>query len=102
MAKEKTNKSQVIRDAAKAHPEKTPTELAGILATQGLKVKGQYVSTILSNARKKRRRGRTARRTAATGFGSFSAALEFIKAAGGLENAKAALGTIEEIGNVVR
>jgi hypothetical protein len=88
-------------------------QIAGVAKAQGLNVSGHYVSTIKSNARKARWlaqrtlivRG-TARKTRGTGRSSsmsgIPAALEFIKAAGGLENAKSALGTIEEIGNAVR
>jgi len=103
----------MIRDAMKAEPRKTPSEIAEMLKAQGLNVSGQYVSTIKSNARKARRMARrtmtvrgTARKTRGRGRSStlsgIPAALEFIKAAGGLANAKSALGTIEEIGNAVR
>jgi hypothetical protein len=63
------------------------------------------VSTIKSNALKKkgRRGGRkkagrqTIVRAGGNGMTGIPAALEFIKAAGGLEAAKSALGTVEEI-----
>jgi len=107
----KVNKSQMIRDALAANPRKSPSEISGILKGQGLVVKPQYVSTIKGNWKKARRRSRglamrgTARRTSApadSSFGAFGAALEFVKAAGGIEAAKSVLATIEEISSVVR
>ena len=109
MAKGAVNKSQVIRDALKAHRRKTPSEIAAILKEQGLQVTGQYVSTIKSNWKKSRRRNArktltmrgTARKTRggrrASSHGGISAALEFVKMAGGLAAAKSALATLEEI-----
>jgi hypothetical protein len=106
MARPRLNKSERIREAASANPGKTPAELAGILAAQGLKVKGQYVSTILSNARTKERRGRRTGRTiavnGANGFGAVPAAIEFINAAGGLAAAKSALATVEAVASAIR
>jgi hypothetical protein len=102
------NKSQAIRDAMAAHPDKSPTEIAAVLkAEHGLKIKPQYVSTIKGNMlrnkgrRGGRRPGRKAVVHAGNGMSAVGPALEFIKAAGGLEAAKAALGTIEEIAGVV-
>ena len=109
MAKGAVNKSQMIRDALKANRRKTPSEIAELLKEQGLQVTGQYVSTIKSNWKKSRRRNArkgltmrgTARRTrGARRAGShpgIAAALEFVKAAGGLANAKSSLATLEEI-----
>ncbi len=107
MAKEKMNKSQMIRDAIAANKKMTPTEIAAMLNEKhNLKISGQYVSTIKSNAAKKRRGRRGGRKAMASGSGNgFSAigtALEFVKAAGGIEQAKEALGAIEQIASVVR
>jgi hypothetical protein len=112
VAKAAVNKSQIIRDALQAHPEKTNKEISELLKTQGLKVKATYVATIKGNAKKKRRLKRKGKRIMArrakvhgTGVGNgmagIPAALEFIKSAGGLEAAKSALGTVEEIGKAV-
>ncbi len=111
----KLNKSQRIRDALAANPRKTPSEISEILKGEGLTVKPQYVSTIKANWKKaRRRRGRTltvagaarrTRRVRSAGTGSFdgiTAAVEFVKSAGGLAQAKAALATLEEIGSLVR
>ncbi len=111
----KLNKSQRIRDALAANPRKTPSEISEILKGEGLVVKPQYVSTIKSNAKKARRRrtrtltvagaARRTRRSVAGSAGSYegiTAAVEFVKSAGGLAQARAALATLEEIGSLVR
>jgi hypothetical protein len=116
MAKGAVNKSQMIRDALKANPRKSPSQIAEILKADGLSVTGQYVSTIKSNWKKSRRRNArreltmrgTARRTRRgrtsrpSSMGGIPAALEFIRSAGGLEQAKSILQTIEEISTSVR
>lgn len=101
MAKAKVNKSQMIRDALEAHPSKSPVEIAEVLKGQGLNVLPQYVSTIKSNFKKKKKgKGKAAKRKVAAASNSLEAvgaAVEFIKAAGGLEQAKAAISTVEVI-----
>lgn len=106
--KEAVNKSQAIRDALQAHPEKSPSEIAEELKAKGLDVNAQYVSTIKSNAKNKGRKTKLVRRgKAAAGrrrndFGPVGAALHFIREAGGLEMARQALQTVEEIRHAVR
>jgi hypothetical protein len=98
----------LIRDALEAHPEKSPSEIADQLTAKGLKVNAQYVSTIKSNAKNKGQktklvsRGRAAARREHGDFGPIGAALQFIREAGGLKNARHALHTIEEIQDAVR
>ncbi|MSR58277.1 MAG: hypothetical protein EXS05_11475 [Planctomycetaceae bacterium] len=101
------NKSAAIRDALKAHRDKTPLELSELLKADGLKVSTTYISTIKSKMKMKRK-ARKASRKAAISVPSpgnrhtpLDAAVEFIKSAGGLEAAKAALGTVEEIGKAL-
>jgi hypothetical protein len=103
--KEAVNKSQAIRDALATHPEKSPLEIAEALKAKGLNVNAQYVSTIKSNAKAKGRKSvtrRTPGRARNNGFGTVAAALEFILAAGGIDSAKQALQTVEEIRQTVR
>jgi len=108
--KEEPNKSQAIRDALKAHKGKSPAEIAEILKGKGIEVSGPYVSTIKSNMGKGKKGKKGRRKKHGTGVGTgiaadmaaVPAALEFIKAAGGLEAAKAALGTVEEIAGAVK
>src|SRR5262245_60207085 len=58
------NKSALIREALAAHRSKAPAEIATLLNEKhGLKLTAQYVSTIKSNARKKK--GRRTVRSAA-------------------------------------
>ncbi len=54
------NKSQLIREALAANPDKTAAEISEVLKSEGLKVSPQYVSTIKSNA--KRKAGKKAKR----------------------------------------
>jgi soluble cytochrome b562 len=104
--KEAVNKSQAIRDALDAHPDKSPSEIADDLKAKGLDVNAQYVSTIKSNAKAKSRRSKLVRRGKASsrsnGLGPVGAALAFIREAGGLEAAKHALQTVEEIRSTIR
>jgi hypothetical protein len=112
MAKAAVNKSQMIRDALAAHPDKSNKEISELLKLQGLKVKATYVATIKGNAKRKRRLKRKGKMLAhrakvrgidvGNGYAGVGAALEFIKSAGGLAQAKEALGTIEEIGRAVQ
>jgi hypothetical protein len=103
--REAVNKSQAIRDALDAHPDKSPSEIAEDLKAKGLDVNAQYVSTIKSNAKAKSRRSKLVRKGrggARNGMGPVSAALAFIREAGGLEAAKHALETVEEIRMTLR
>ena len=75
--KSAVNKSQAIRDALAAHPDKSPSEIAEILKADGIVISAQYVSTIKSNARIKAkrpvgRRGRQARGAAGGSGGAMS------------------------------
>ena len=109
----KVNKSQAIRAALKANRKKSPLEIAELLKADGVNVTATYVSNVKFHS-KGRGRGRramtvrgTARRTrkgksAGASFSNIPAALEFIRAAGGMENAKSILQTVEEISSMVR
>jgi len=105
MARRKINKSEVIRDLLALHPEKAPLELAAIIkAEHGVAVPAGYVSTIKSNLKNKGKKGRR-KAMKAGGAGpvsEISAAVELVRAAGSLAEARRALETIEEIGKVVR
>ena len=115
-SKEEINKSQAIREAVKSNPEKSPSEIAELLKAKGVDVNGQYVSTIKSKMRKTRRAVRKMRRgirragrrsrlvggnPTDNGLQVMNAALELMKIAGGLEQAKTALATVEEIGKAM-
>lgn len=115
-SKEEINKSQAIREALRAHRDKTPIEIAELLKAKGVDVSAQYVSTIKSNMRRtskavrKVRRGiqQAGRRSHLNGTSHFgnglqviNAAVELLKIAGGVEQAKEALATVEEIGKAM-
>jgi hypothetical protein len=107
--KSAVNKSEAIRNALDANPDKSPSEIAEMLKADGINITAQYVSTIKSNAKIKARRkvvprrGRPARGAAAgPGMSTMDAALALIKSAGGLEQARNVLSTIEQISQIVR
>lgn len=105
------NKSQAIRDLMKAFPNKTPAEISAELTEKGIKVTPQFVSTIKANLKKKNKKKARASHAGAAassakpaqsgGMVAVTAAVDFIKAAGGISAAKAALDTVEEIGRTV-
>lgn len=107
MAKKKgaVNKSQAIRDYAKAHKTATPKTIAEALAGQGVRgINPQYVSTVLSKDRstrkgpKKKVAKKRSRSTAtAVGLESVEAAADFIASVGSVDEAKAALSAAEKI-----
>ena len=53
--KQKVNKSQAIRDYAKANPKAGPTEISETLTKQGINVTPGLVSNVMAKAKKKRR-----------------------------------------------
>ncbi|OAI57155.1 hypothetical protein AYO47_01795 [Planctomyces sp. SCGC AG-212-M04] len=101
------NKSQAIRDALAAHPDKSPKDIAEMLGEKGFKMSAQYVSTIKSNMNRKaggrkvrvmrRKPGSAGRAASATTGNTLDAALTLIQVAGGLGKARAVLETIEQI-----
>lgn len=117
MAKRKAggvNKSQSIRDYHNAHPKHKPKQIAAELGTQGIEVSPQFVSTILSTSKKKRRIGKPGRprgskstgrgRARKTSGGSREVSIdslvkvkEIVKEMGGIENARAALTALEKL-----
>ncbi len=115
--KEEINKSQAIRDALRANPEKAPSEISELLKAKGIEVSGPYVSTIKTNMRKMRRVVRKVRRgirragrkshliggtQTDNGLQVMNAAVDLVKIAGGMEQARAALVTVEEIGKAMQ
>ena len=94
---EKINKSQLIRDQLAKTPDASPTEVAERL---GKGFDAAYVSTIKSNekrkAEKKGRKPSKNTKLLATAE-QIALAIKFVKEVGGIEQAKAALDTIERI-----
>ena len=102
------NKSQAIRDALQANPEATPKEIAEKLVADGHKVTPAYVSIVKYNLSKaggkggksvvvRRKLGRPAGGRAPGGLGAMEAAIAFVQAAGGLNQAKQTLAVQESI-----
>ena len=115
-SKEEINKSQAIRDALRSNRDKSPMEIAETLKAKGIEVNAQYVSTIKSSMRKTskavrnvrrgiQRAGRKSRLDGVSDFGNglkvINAAVELVKIAGGIEQAQAALATVENIGKAM-
>src|SRR5690348_13463999 len=102
-SKEEINKSQAIREALKANPDKSPSEMHELPKAQRAELNGQYVSPTKTTIRKTRRAVRTMRRSTRraarrsklaggnptdNGLQVMNAALELMKIAGRLEQAK--------------
>src|SRR5262245_46405859 len=106
MAKKSTSgtKSAAIRNYKSANPTAKPKEIAEALSKSGSKVTPAFVSTVLSNERrrgKKHKGGRPGRKPGrAAGAGSFDSLVQAKKLAdqmGGVAKAKAALDALARI-----
>lgn len=112
----KTNKSQMIRDYKKNHPRQKPKQIAEELGKQGVTISAQFVSTVLSTAkRKQRKQGRrkagpadraatrqpvrkSAGGTASeVSYRSLLRAKEIVKEMGGISEARRALDALEKL-----
>lgn len=101
------NKSAAIRDLLIKHPAKKPIEIAALMLEEyKIEVLPQYVSTIKSNmnaklaksgSKGKRNGAPRAAQIPATNLDGLTAAVDFIKTAGGIDAAKAAIDAIEQI-----
>lgn len=115
-SKDEINKSQAIRDALRANRDKAPSEIAELLKAQGVDVNAQYVSTVKSNMKNTSKAVRNTRRgiqragrnsklagdnNVKKGLQVINSAVELVKMAGGIEQAKAALTTVEDIGKAI-
>lgn len=96
------NVSQLVRDYKSNHKRAKPKEISQALSAQGTEVSAQYVSTILSNARK--RRGGKGRGKAAAGapgkkdaYGRLVQAKRFVDQIGGYDKAREALDALGRI-----
>lgn len=107
-AKGGPNKSLEIRNYKTANPTASPKEIAEALGKQGVSVSAQFVSTVLSNARKKGGKvgkrgpkpGRKAAMAAAGGGGSYEnliKAKKLIEQMGGVEQARSAINALAQI-----
>jgi hypothetical protein len=99
------NKSQAIREYKAANPSASPREVAEALSKSGLSVTAQFVSTVLSNARKKGgkvgKRGRKPGRPAAAGksgnLQQLIQAKKLVDQLGGIDAARAAVKALAQL-----
>ncbi len=97
------SKSKAIRDYKSAHEDAGPKAIAEALAKDGVKVSAGFVSTVLSNARKKARKGRRGRRggrPATTGSASLKQlvlAKKLAEKMGGVNEARQALNLLAKL-----
>jgi hypothetical protein len=103
-AKSGSNKSAAIRDYKAANPTAGPKEIAEALSKSGSSVSAQFVSTVLSNAKKKGgkigKRGRKPGRPVAVPMDNLQQLIQvkkFVDQIGGLEKAKAAVDVLAQI-----
>ncbi len=109
----KVNKSQAIRDYKQANPSHKPAKIAEALGKQGIEVSAQFVSTILSTSKKKKKIGKPGRpkgsassqtkradgQVSSTDV-SFEALLnvkQIVIEMGGIAQARAALNALEQL-----
>lgn len=103
-AKGGPNKSSAIRDYKAANPAATPKEIAEALGKNGIGVSAQFVSTVLSNAKKKggkigKRGPKPGGRKAASGnLEQLITAKKMVEQLGGIDNARAALNVLAQLG----
>ena len=91
-SKKGASKSTAIRDYRNNHPEAKPKEIAETLNQGGYKITPQYVSTILSNDRKKAptgRRGRAA--SVGSSLDHLLAVKKLVNEVGGVQAAQKAI-----------
>src|SRR5690242_1685669 len=103
-AKSGSNKSATIRDYKAVNPSATPKEVAEALEKSGVSVSAQFVSTVLSNAKKKGgkvgTRGRKPGRPVAVPVGDLQQLIQVKKLVdqmGGVEKAKAAVDVLARL-----
>lgn len=97
------NVSQLVRDYKSQHKRSKPKDIAEALHGQGVKISAQYVSTILSNWRRKKGRRVRAAAVASNGRGSGIDVAQLVKAKklvhklGGIEQAKKMIDALAKI-----
>ncbi len=104
-SKNGTNKSQAIRDFKAANPSASPKEVAEALSKSGITTTPQFISTVLSNARKKGgkvgKRGRKPGRPAAAGksgeLQQLIQAKKLVDQLGGIDAARAAMNALAQL-----
>jgi hypothetical protein len=100
--KQKVNKSQAVRDFAKAHPEATSGEIAAALNKKGIRITANYAANIKSQSKKDRTAKKAAKAKAVEA--AAPVAVETTKAGTTvtLEHVKAVALTVKTLGGPVR
>ncbi len=107
MAKKRggVSKSQAIRDYCGANPKAKPKEVADALASQGVVVTPQFVSTIRSNAKRKksvRRPGRPAKSASAKRPGRPARAAGKRRSSGGGSSSEVSIDSLVKAKKIVK
>jgi len=107
------NKTQAVKDYMTANPDAKPKDISAALKEQGIDVTPSYASNIKSTSGKKgggrkKTRGKPGPKPRSAGSNgrafdvtAIRSAAEFIKAAGGIKNARTALDAAEEIASAL-
>ena len=104
-AEPEVNKSQAIRDYAEANPTVGPTETAAALTEQGIPVSPAMVSTVKTQAKKKKGVKRRKKKAAASAqpagdkiaLSSLIQAKKLAEQLGGVEKAQAVLAALAKL-----
>jgi hypothetical protein len=99
-AKSGINKSAAIRDYKAANPTASPKEIAEALSMSGMEVSAQFVSTVLSNAKRGGKVGNRGRKPMAMPMDNTQQLLQvkkFVDQIGRLQKAKAAVNVLAQI-----
>jgi hypothetical protein len=99
--KSEVNKTQAVCDYLKANKKAKNAEVVAALAKQGITITANYVGNIKATKNKRRQAMRTVVTKAGIGIPEVKAALAFIKLAGSVKAAKAALAVAEDIKKIV-
>jgi hypothetical protein len=90
-------KSELIRSYKKSHGGAGPTEIAAALSKDGSKISPQFVSTVLSNDRRKSRKGRRAKAAGNDSVQTLVLAKKLADQMGGIDQARTALNALARI-----
>jgi hypothetical protein len=101
MPNEKVNKTTVIKDYLRAHPGAKNKEVADALTKSGIKMTPNYVATIKSKHRRRRKAATKVISARGVGIGEVKVALSLLKMTGGIKKANAALAAALEIRKIV-
>ena len=99
MPRAKPNKSEAIRNEINANKEATISQIVESLGTKRIKVSPQLVSNVKTRmgAAKSKRRGRRPGRNSSLTVAQLEFAANFAKNIGGIDQALAALSTLEKL-----